>query len=241
MKIRCHVFAAAVGSAALITGLGCVSFFQLFRSNVETVETIETEAYCEQQVPLDKTDLDNIKMNYPDVVFSPETDSLPPIPVESDEEPEAEKQKFDPEGHFYIIREIREKIPKQFEDVHLFYIENKDNSSPDNYRKPIAPKGAVSLFRECGEAGTEYQFTRISIGGGQIEFETEKIDGVSFEFSGRFLETRNFQNLEDNYDDNGQFIHNEVLQGTLVMKRKGKVIVKASLKFGWFFEPGCAC
>ena len=136
-----------------------------------------------------------------------------------------ETTKFDAEGFYYIAGEI----PKGFEDFENFNVINKNYESEDEseYGKLIAPKGAV-------QTNKEFRFSRISIGGGQIQFETERVKGISYSFSGRFIEMRNFIYLEAEAVE-------KVLEGRLIKKRNGVKIIERDVKFGWYLEPGCGC
>jgi hypothetical protein len=234
MKIKYHLFALAVGIGTVTIGIGFVSAFQLFQWNKKTIE--EYPFFIAEQRIIGSVN-SGIRQNYPDAVLSPENYSIAQSTSESEENLEAKNQKFDPEGYFYIIGKEKHQ---QFEDFHSFYVENKDYSSEEGYGKPIAPIGYVNAEKDF-EIISEFKYTKISIGSGQIEFETEQKNGINYEFSGHFLENGSFLYLEDKYDENDNWLPNEVLKGTLIKKRIGIEIAKADVEFGWYLEPSCGC
>lgn len=122
----------------------------------------------------------------------PETVSVPaaPIPMEpifvgpssekeiSGEEPSVEE--FDPAGEYYLNEE---ELPKAFADIDLLEItthEDVEEACDRWISSPIAPKGSL-------QAKAAFKFDRIAIGGKEIAFQTATVDGVSFKFTGRFV------------------------------------------------------
>jgi hypothetical protein len=214
MKIKIHLFRLTVAAVAFLFGTGCFTAWRYFQSFTSTPEKEFAQA-----------DLSNISENYPTIAVEPAIElPKPPVP-ESASEANTETPEFDAEGYYYIAHET----PKGFEEFVSFSVINKNYESEDEdkYGKLMAPKGSV-------QAEKEFKFSRISIGNGQIQFETERIRGISYSFTGRFIETRNFIHLEAGEVE-------KVLEGRLIKKRKGKTIVERDVKFGWFFEMGCSC
>ena len=62
-----------------------------------------------------------------------------------------------------------------------------------------------------------------------MAFETENIKGVSYKFSGKFVEKAPFWNLSE---------QKTVLKGHLIKMKKGKKIAETDLDFFWY-EGGC--
>ena len=213
MKIKIHLFRLTVAAVAFLFSTGCYTAWRYFQSSVSTPEKEFAQA-----------DLSNISENYSPVVKPVIKLPNPTVP-ESASEANTDTPEFDAEGYYYIAGENS----KGFKDFETFSVMNKDYESDDpaEYGKVIAPKGSVQTDKE-------FRFSRISIGNGQIQFETESIRGISYSFTGRFIETRNFIHLEAGEVE-------KVLEGRLIKKRKGKTIVERDVKFGWFFEMGCSC
>jgi len=218
MKTKIYLFRLTVAATAFLFSTGGCMAWRYFQSTVPTPKN--------ESVQFDSS---NVHKTYPSVGFEP-VSKLPnplvpepaPETITAASETEAE---FDPEGYYYIADEL----PKGFGDFENFNVMNKDYESEDEseYGKLVAPKGSVQTKKE-------FKFNRISIGGGQIQFETERIRGISYSFSGRFTETRNFIYLKSEEIE-------KVLEGRLIKKRKGVTVAERDVKFGWYQIAGCGC
>lgn len=213
MKTKTRLFRLTVAAIAFLFSTGCYTAWGYFQSPVEAPEK-----------EFIQPDLTNIIEAAPPVV-KPVIELPNPTVPEPASEADTDAPEFDAEGYYYIAHET----PKGFEEFVSFNITNKNYESEDedNYGKLMAPKGSV-------QGKKEFKFSRISIGNGQIHFETESIKGISYSFSGRFTETRNFIYLETEEVE-------KVIEGRLIKKRNGKTIVERDVKFGWFLEMGCSC
>lgn len=211
MKTKKYLFRIVVGSMAFLFSLGAFSMWRYFQTfaapTPPTVVQIDS-AKLSETCPVMPTD--------------GKADALPAEEIKKDE---ADTTLLDAEGYYYIAGDT----PKGFKEFENFNITNKNYNSEneDDYGKLIAPEGYVQTNKEL-------KFNKISIGNGQIQFETERVKGISYTFSGRFTETRNFVWLE-------QEAVEKVLEGHLIKKRHGKKIAEAQVKFGWFAELSCGC
>lgn len=234
MKIKNYLFKSTVGIAAFAFGFGLVSIWQNVQSSFNKPETIKVET--------------NLKMAKPELTtFKLTTEknlSPPPIVKKTVEEPQipvlSKKAKFDPEGFYFIPQD---DLSKEFKRFRYFQITNKDYSDENNFGKLIPPEGSVYILDEKREEGIDYKFTKISIGSGQIQFQTEKVKGNSYEFTGKYLTDKNLLEADEEFYNNtandGK-VH-KVLEGTLVKKRKGKKVAEIKVKFGWYLEASCGC
>ena len=209
MKTKIYLFRIVAGSLAFLFSLGIYTVWQSF----------QTTAAPTPPPAMALTDSEKLRETYPIMPF--ETKAEPALPEIKKDEAEAA---FDAEGYYYIAGEL----PKGFKDFASFNVRNKNYESEDEseYGKLIAPKGSV-------ETGKEFDFSKISIGNDQIQFETERVKGISYSFSGKYTVTRNFAYLPEE--------KLQVLEGRLIKKRSGKKIAEAQVKFGWFAELECGC
>lgn len=209
MKIKIYLFRLTVAATAFLLSLGGYAAWRYVQSPFLKTRAVLPEAR-EISAPVVSATI-----NAPVSESAAEVAAAAP-PVKSE---------FDPEGYYYIADETL----KGFEDFENFSLINKnyESENPDEYGKLIAPKGAVTTKKE-------YKFVRVGIGGGQIQFETERVKGISYSFSGYFTETGNFLDLESEAVE-------KVLKGRLIKKRQGKTIAERDASFGWYLEPGCGC
>lgn len=210
MKTKIYLFRIVVGSLAFLFSLGTYTVWRY----------VQTPAAAPILPAMAQTDSEKLRETYPMMPSETKTDVQPTEPVKDEA-----AAVFDAEGYYYIVGDL----PKGFKDFVNFNVRNKNYESEDEseYGKLIAPEGAI-------DTGKEFKFSKISIGNEQIQFETERVKGISYSFSGRFTETRNFVWLEPEAVEN-------VLEGHLIKKRNGKKIAEAQVKFGWFVELECGC
>ena len=210
MKTKIHLFRIAAGVLAFLFSLGIFTVWRYF----------QTTAAAPAPPIIVQIDSEKLRETYP--LMPSETGDEPPVTELPKDEAGTQ---FDAEGYYYISGDA----PKGFEDFVNFNVANKDYKTENEaeYGKLIAPEGYV-------EADKELKFRKISIGSGQIQFETERIKGISYTFSGQFTETRNFVYLESEAVE-------KVLEGRLIKKRSGKKIAETQAAFGWFIELSCGC
>lgn len=210
MKTKIYLFRIVVGSLAFLFSLGIYTVWRY----------VQTPVAAPIAPAMALTDSGKLRETYP--MMPSETKAEPALPETVENEAEAA---FDAEGYYYIAGEL----PKGFKDFESFNVRNKNYESEDEseYGKLIAPQGSV-------DTGKEFDFSKISIGGDQIQFETVSVKGISYSFSGKYTVTRNFSWLEPEEKL-------QVLEGRLIKKRGGKKIAEAQVKFGWFAELECGC
>lgn len=215
MKFRNFLFSFAVGVATLIFGLAWVGVYQFFlgQSNPPKQEVIEVQ----------ETEAVNFDINNPESVLPLDFEEDKLTSPHVDETNEAE---FDPEGYYFFDGSL-----EGFEEFQYIKINNKNFDVKPNdkrYGDLVSPNGFVIL--QNGKDADYIDFSKINIGNGKIQFETETAKGSSYEFTGEFLVKGNFYTLDEN---------TEVLEGTLVKKRNGEVIAKSNINLKWSLEIGC--
>lgn len=213
MKLRKYLIRTVVGAAAFLFGIGIFATWRY----LQTAPPAPLPAYDKDA----EVEAYRLRETYP--MMPSEADTVTPV---AKTETATETGKFDAEGYYYISAD---NTPKGFDDFENFSITSKDykTENEEDYGKLIAPEGYV-------QANRELKFSRISIGDYQIRFETERVKGISYSFSGEFTETRNFNYLESEDRE-------KVLKGVLTKKRNGKKIAEAQVDFGWFLEMSCGC
>jgi hypothetical protein len=119
----------------------------------------------------------------PPVVAQPVT--VESAPNESCPTLEAEPYEFNPTGTYVLNQET---IPKAFADIDYLELETREYiEEGDEYvARSIIPRG--SIF-----AGKRFRLTRISVGGYELAFQTETVDGVSYRFVGRFTSEEEYE------------------------------------------------
>ena len=123
---------------------------------------------------------------------------------------------FDAGGDYYMVG----KLPKGFEEFDSLSIltnEYKPNAKGDYEPIPIPPEG--SLF-----TNKDFKFSRINISNRQISFVTESVKGISYKFTGAFLEEKDFYTIKD---------ETVVLKGQLIKMKDGKKMAESKVKFGY--------
>ncbi|MCY7374798.1 MAG: hypothetical protein LH472_02350 [Pyrinomonadaceae bacterium] len=208
MKTKIYLFRLTVGLTAFLFSLGVFAIWKYRRTAAPP------------QAEIIQPDL----KNFHDFTSAATIEEKPDC-SNADVKKDDEAAKFDAEGFYYIA----DKTPKGFENFEHFNITNKNyrTENEDEYGKPIAPGGFVLTKKE-------FKFTKISIGGEQIQFETERLKGISYSFTGRFIETRNFVYLEPEETE-------KVVEGKFIKRRNGVKIAESEVKLGWFAELGCGC
>lgn len=129
-------------------------------------------------------------------------------------------EEFDWGGYYYLNSET---VPKAFSDIDYFdlrtreYVHDADKNLVDF---AIVPIGSI-------RANKEMKFTRIAIGGKEIAFQTAAVDGVSYKFTGRFL--------NEGYCDTGD--DKPVLKGRLIKIKNNKWAAEMEAEF--YVTCGC--
>lgn len=211
MRIGKHLSGIGIALLTCIFGLGAYAEFQfiktffLIQPQQETL--LQSSPPSVQAVP--NIEAANTPMETLDLPASvaPRTDETRPV-------------EFDASGDYYLAGE---KPPKGFENLEYLEIVTRDYDieiEPGIYGKPIPPKGSVRAARN-------YKFKFLAIGTRQIAFETEKIKGISYKFTGEF-ESRENSNLEGK---------NTVLEGRLIKIKDGKKLAETKSEF--YFWDGC--
>lgn len=217
MKISRYLFMLATGTAAFAVGLGWVSIAKYLLDDAPSADA----DMCFYEPSAQPVALDTTSFTVSD--------------VETVQAREDDKRKFDPEGYYALSG----AVPDEFSGFAYFYIENNDfNEDKSEQSQLSAPSGSVLILDDQGEPETFLNMNFISIGGGKIRFETEKYGGLSYRFVGDFLEQGNFQDLEEKLDNEGKYIPNQVLLGTLT-EQKGSTSKSIKTTFQWFISAGC--
>jgi hypothetical protein len=118
--------------------------------------------------------------------------------------------RFDPDGSFWIIGEP----PAEFSDFSAINLNAK--------RLRRLPSPGVQTNN-----GKNYRFKTLSVKQNNFTFTTVTLNGVSYNFSGKFLKGGNFAAtwLDD---------ESPILEGTLTKFRAGNKVAEAKLKFSYF-------
>lgn len=208
MNFKNVVLNLTVSFFALLFGLACVGFYQFVVGNIvgDEVRSVKTENFKKNEFNIN------------------DSESVLPIDFEEDKlsdpkEDEDNPKYFDPEGVYFIL----DDLPDEFNRFESFVINNKILNSDEkgNYiAEDIALKGYV-------HDNKKYEFERIEIKDGKIQFQTKIINGVNFSFIGEFLVKGNFYTLDENA---------EVVKGTLTKKLGDKTVVLHDVSFGWMLD-----
>ena len=217
MKIKTYLFLPAVAVATFLFGISIFFAGQFFQKIFSAKEQkIEPSA----QLKADPVAVENLV--YPPKLMLLET----PVIEQAENKDNAEQEneyEFDATGDYYLIG----STPKGFEDFENLMIETRDyeNVSEENnwLGAPIPPKGRAYLGWE-----KRLELVRLNIANKQISFETEKKNGISFQFIGKFIDGEKIEMEE--YTDYA------VLEGKLIKVKNGKKIAERNVKFG---QGGC--
>jgi hypothetical protein len=207
VKIRNISYSLIVGLITLTLGLAAFGVWEFFFGNFNhsKQEIVNLQA---EGIKFDINDPESVlPIDYEeDKLTSPKVD-------------ETNAAEFDPEGFYYFLDEP----PKGFEDLENFTINNKnlkgDVHSRD-YGKLVPPSGYI-------QTGKKFEFSKISIGDGNIFFETKEVTGINYEFNGKFLVKGNFYTLDEDA---------KVLEGVLTKRQNGKIVAESNVTFGWFID-----
>jgi hypothetical protein len=216
MKMKIYLFRFAVAAAAFVFGISVFSVRQYFQSVLQ-IEEQKTESAAPAKIEL--VTKEESTSPAPNLAL---TETLVIEQANKDEAEEKYEYEFDAAGSYYLIG----KAPKGFEDLETFVIETSDyesSSEKNNWEiVSIPPKGSAYPDWE-----KQIDFVRLNISNKQISFETEKKNGISFQFVGKFIESE----VEmENYTAYA------ILEGKLTKTKNGKKIAERNVKFG---DGGC--
>lgn len=126
---------------------------------------------------------------------------------------------FNPTGEYYLDLE---KTPAAFLDISNLELETREYYEENgNYLdRLIVPRG--SIFGK-----NSWKLTRLAVGGREIAFQTDTIDGVSYRFTGKFGGGEYCETSEDAPE----------LQGKLIKIKNGKWAAEMDAEF--FMSCGC--
>lgn len=142
-------------------------------------------------------------------------------PAQTASKPEQEKsdQKitFEDEGYFYPIGKLR----KEFADINAFSLEYWQFDEKKNQTVKMSPTGYL-------DSKGGYDFKTLTLDRQTIVFETQKVGGISYQFSGKLVEKVYYFEEDSVY-----------LEGHLKKMKNGKIIAVSDFKFGWSESFGC--
>lgn len=128
---------------------------------------------------------------------------------------------FDPTGAYSLNIE---KAPKAFADIEFLEIVTREYTEDDGTytNRPVVPSGKL-------QTKEEFTFSRIAVGNHEISFETDSVDGISYQFVGQFPNSAEVINCETcEYPPD--------LTGVLKKVKNSKVIAELNAKF---YVAGC--
>ncbi len=219
MKAKIYLFRFAVTFTAFVCGVGFFAVGRYFQTAFSAKEQkVELAAPAPVPIVIEQAEMPVVE----------KTD----VAVDSEENTENE---FDVDGYYSIISEMPKgfndysvtgKLPKGFEDFGEIGITtlSYENASEENGYEgtPVPPEGYVWTDKE-------YKFAKISVNNKYMAFETQTIKGISYKFSGKFIEKAPFWKLDE---------QKPVLEGHFIKLSKGKKIAETNVRFIWY-EGGC--
>ena len=128
-------------------------------------------------------------------------------------------QEFDPSGYYYVDTN---ELPRTFADLADLEIEAREyyQVGEDWHSRPIVPKGSLN-------ARYYHTLPRLSVIGREIAFQTSTLNGVSYRFTGRFV---------DDSEYNDHIGESPALVGRLIKIKDGKWEAETEVKF---YIGGC--
>jgi hypothetical protein len=201
MKKIYVLFNAFVFTGALLFGLTAVAAFRFVLA--AAANAWETPVISEKVVPIENSST------------SPTFDQFEMI----DDQPASND--LDPSGTYVFVAE---NIPKAFADIESLDITTREYTVENGTytNRPIVPSGML-------ETTEIFEFSKIYIGGREISFETEPVNGVSYQLVGTFLDSSEMITCET-------CEYPRDLKGHLKKIKNGKVIAEMNAEF---FIAGC--
>jgi hypothetical protein len=229
MRFQKYILCAVVALTAFGVAVGLLDiggfFTNFFRTKEPEVKAVEPVA--------EKKTADLYETLPPEVTVVPSGegfgtgDGKGTIEPKSDENSEKTEPEFCPDGEFYFAGDS----PKGFKDFKSLTIQTKDYeqvSEENDYEgEPIPPKGYI-----FGNKNREFNFVRVSISPKQLSFETEAIKGVSYKFTGKYVD----EEIKVKKDYGYEYTELVEIKGTLIKMRDGKKIAEIEAKFA---RGGC--
>jgi hypothetical protein len=136
---------------------------------------------------------------------------------------EADLEDYGVNGDYFILGDN----PKGFENVGQMTIQDRDWSEKANKLVPIKPRGLI----DAGD--TTFDFSWISIDGKRVSLVTETHRGISYQFSGKFIE----QEVTLKGDDGEEYTETVYLKGRLSKWRNGVKIAETKVRY--YISHGC--
>ncbi len=214
MKIKNYLFTLMVGITTFWAGFAGFSIWELSKTTNTKVE--QNSSKLETQNKIKK---ENTQEIFPTTIITveanPSADETQLNNVENQEE-------FDAEGYYHT----EDKLPKELANFNYFHLTtSSDEVFVDYEGVPIPPKGYLHIGERRGKS---YDLTQINLSNKKLAFASQKINGISYEFSGRFLTSKRFWNVDPK---------TIVLEGELIKLRKSKKVASVKLRFTWY--GGC--
>lgn len=153
--------------------------------------------------------------------FTVEPEPFPVLDKSNYPSEEVSRFDFDPTGAYSLNIE---KAPKAFADIEFLEIVTREYTEDDGTytNRPVVPSGKL-------QTKEEFTFSRIAVGNHEISFETDSVDGISYQFVGQFPDSAEVINCEGcEYPPD--------LSGILKKVKNGKVIAELNTKF---YLAGC--
>ena len=213
MKTKIYLFRFAVALTAFVCGIGFFAVGRYFQTAFAAKE--QKTAFAAPA----------IELNAPAPIIIEQTQTPVGEQIKTADEPaENAEYEFEVGGFYSIIGELPKGF-KDFEEISITVTEYKTASEENDYRgTPIPPEGFVL-------AKKEFKFTKISLSSKTMAFETQAIKGVSYKFSGKFIEKAPFWDFD---------FETPVLEGRLVKSKNGKKTAESNVKLRWY-GGGCGC
>ncbi len=106
---------------------------------------------------------------------------------------------FDGSGDYWMIDELKAEGFEDIEGLEIIMRDYDVNWDEHQYGLPMPPRGSLKTKKT-------FKFKRIAIGGKEIAFQTEEVDGISYKFTGRFLDEEILEDDEFPSDLAGRLI-----------------------------------
>jgi hypothetical protein len=170
MKIRKYVLAAAITILTFAFGVSVYTGVRMVASVLSSLAGREDVVAQQTVEPVQAEPLVKMKEIVPAVIGLEEDNAEMPYGEPGHE--------FNGSGEYWMIDELK---PEGFEDIESLEIIMRNYANDHPYGLPIPPKGSLQTKKT-------FKFKRIAVGGKEIAFQTEEVDGISYKFTGRFLD-----------------------------------------------------
>ena len=234
MKTRNLVLNFTVAIFALCLGLLLVGFSHAFFSSIEETATeneISANANLQTDIMADTDPAWDANISNTEDFETSEYDVKEAVKDAADKAAEAvkesndeytEEQKFlldlDIEGHYANLNSFNDE--SKFEEMEIWFGEYNEELQ-EWVEGP--PSGFIKIN------GVEYSFRKFQYSHGKVFFETEKKNGLRFQFLGEY---RNRKIIEDDIE-----YDSPILSGMLSKYKMGKRLDLQNISFSWY--QGC--